>query len=80
MLDVSQKEVAIGDEVTITDASLNFGDMYGRAAVLKEIRDDEDGFNYRVRVIDLIGLTTYAGIYETWVSAIGPAFDRPTGK
>jgi hypothetical protein len=71
--------VAVGDDVVITDSSLNFGDMYGRAAVLKDVRDDEDGFNFRVRVTDLVGLTTYGGVYETWVTAIGPT-DRATEK
>lgn len=75
-----QEDPAVGDDVVITDSLLNFGAMYGRGAVLREIRDDEDGFNYRVSVTDLIGLTTYAGVYETWVTSVGPAVDRAIEK
>lgn len=76
---ITAPELAPGDAVTITDASLNFGDLYGRSAVLKEIRDDADGYNYRVHVTDLHGLVTRGGKYETWVADVAPA-DHDTEK
>lgn len=66
----ANQEPTPGDRVIITDTSLNFGDLHGRTAVLKEIRDEEDGYNYRVAIIDTIGLVTRNGSYETWVADV----------
>lgn len=72
MAHLLDRDVAPSDRVLITDRSINCGDMYGRAAILKEIRDDEDGYDYRVEVTDLIDLVTYKGKYETWVRDVVP--------
>ena len=76
---LSVRDVAIGDQVIVTDSSLNFGDLYGRAAVLKEIRDDEDGYNYRVAITATTGLVTQNGVHETWVADISTS-DPADGK
>ena len=70
MATLNDRDVFPGDSVIITDTSLNFGDLCGRAAVLKEIRDNEDGYNYRVTITDTMGLVTRNGVYETWVADV----------
>lgn len=73
MAHLLDRDVAPSDRVLITDRSINCGDMYGRAAILKEIRDDEDGYDYRVSITDTIGLTMLNGQpYETWVCDVVP--------
>lgn len=66
-------DVTPGDEVIVTDTSLNFGDLHGRTAILKDVRDDKDGYNYRVSITDTTALVTRNGVYETWVADIAPA-------
>lgn len=68
-LSLDDHDAAPGDRAIVTDTSLNFGDLSGRAAILKEIRDDEDGYNYRVSITDTIGLPVP---YETWVADVVP--------
>jgi hypothetical protein len=72
----ANREPALGDRVVISDTSLNFGDLNGRAAVLREVRDDEDGYDYRVTITDTVGLVTQNGVYETWVSGVAPAPEK----
>ncbi|MFS4103781.1 hypothetical protein [Streptomyces sp. PD-S100-1] len=67
---VPADDFKVGDRVLIADRSLDFGDLYGRAAVLKETRDDEDGYNYRVAITEKLGLVTRNGEYEVWVADV----------
>lgn len=76
---LDDRAVIPGERVIITDKSLDFGDLYGRAAVLKETRYDEDGYNYRVAITDKLGLVTRTGEYEVWVADVAPA-DRNDEK
>ncbi|NUS25063.1 MAG: hypothetical protein HOV92_12685 [Streptomyces sp.] len=68
-----QSDPAPGERVTVTDGSLNFGELVGRSAILREVRDDEDGYSYRVTITEIEGLVTQHGVYETWVADIAPA-------
>lgn len=70
------RDVKVGDLVEIADRSLNFGNLDGRAATLLEIRDDADDYDYRVEIIETVGLTTTRGKYETWVLDVLP-LNRP---
>lgn len=74
-IDPQDQDPVPGDRVLVTDGSLNFGDLAGRTGILREVRDDEDGYNYRVTVTDTEGLVTRNGVYETWVADVTPAHD-----
>lgn len=67
------RSAPLNNQVVVTDTSLNFGALCGRTAILKEVRDDEDGYNFRVALTDVVGLVTRKGVYETWVASVAPA-------
>lgn len=73
MAHLLDRDVTPGDRVIIVDNSINCGDLHRRRGILMEICDDEDGYDYRVSITDLIGLTTFKdGRYEVWVWDVVP--------